>query len=326
MKQLNQYKYVIRDSLRSLRSTLGLRKSVFTPVRNIENSSLSAHQKPEPLAHTAKTSTVAELRGILDASRKLKTEDYVYNDDDQAISDWMKNFTSRQGDGGGDPEEAYLQIIEVMAACSRTNWLEIGCGFGRLVPIISRHAASYVGIEPDFHRFQECATRHHAPENGIEILNFNSLDYHTKNPEKRYGAIIVSMVIQHVPTFVCKGILSDVHGLLDTHGVAIIATTQTPIDLYTRQHDSTPISMPDYDVYASNPKDADLGLPVRKFSKETFLREIEEAGFEIVAWNQFSYIRPHQANWFAEQYGVTTESVENVADSQYAIVKKRKSA
>lgn len=281
--------------------------------------------------HSSTRVVTEALQAVLNTSiaqskMKTKTTDYVYNDDDKGIADWMKNFTSRQGDGSGDPEEAYLQMIEVMAACKKTNWLEIGCGFGRLIPVISKYAESYTGIEPDFDRFSECAKQFHTPGRNISILNFSSDGYRNTNQNVKHGAIIVSMVIQHVSTQICKNIMSDVHSLLSDDGVAIISTTQTPVDLFTRQLDPTPISLEEYDAYASDPLGAKLGLPVRKFSKDTFLREIRDSNLELVAWNQFSYIREEKIDWLASLYGVPRETLLNVADSQYAIVRKAKSA
>lgn len=79
---------------------------------------------------------------------------YTYNASDDDLVAWNRNFTSRIGDGSGDPEEDYLSELRIVAASKPDGpLLEIGCGLGRIIRVMN-HAGAIVGLEPDTERFQ----------------------------------------------------------------------------------------------------------------------------------------------------------------------------
>lgn len=248
---------------------------------------------------------------------------YKYNANDDAINRWQQNFTSRIGDGSGDPEEEFLNYVRVISHLKPTTpWMEIGCGLGRMIELIANGRNTIVGLEPDSERFIDCRKRFSGQSN-IEIFNTTSSEFRKANPEARFELILNSMVLQHVSTSVCEGILKDIHALLSADGVAIIATTQNCKELFTFQNSPAHQTRDKFDAYSEQPNKQMFGIPVRKFSKESFLSSLEENGLLVLHWGQFSYIRTEKVSWFAKQYNVRDDEIRNVGDSQYAIVRRK---
>jgi len=136
--------------------------------------------------------------------------------------------------------------------------------------------------------------------------------------------VVVSMVAQHVPAAICDRILADVHDLLASDGVGMIGTTQQEVERFTRQSDQTPLDPDAFDRYAADSASQDQGIPVRQFSRESFLAALDRAGLEVVRWGQFSYIRPEKLGWFARWMGSSAEAIRDVGTSQYAVVRRRR--
>ncbi len=188
--------------------------------------------------------------------------------------------------------------------------------------LIANGRNTIVGLEPDSERFIDCRKRFSGQSN-IEIFNTTSSEFRKANPEARFELILNSMVLQHVSTSVCEGILKDIHALLSADGVAIIATTQNCKELFTFQNSPAHQTRDKFDAYSEQPNKQMFGIPVRKFSKESFLSSLEENGLLVLHWGQFSYIRTEKVSWFAKQYNVRDDEIRNVGDSQYAIVRRK---
>ena len=246
---------------------------------------------------------------------------YTYNASDDDLVAWNSNFTSRIGDGSGDPEEDYLSALRIVAASKPdAAILEIGCGLGRIIRVMN-HAGAIVGLEPDTERFQASHASLHDGER-LQILNCTSTQYKSNHPQQRFGIVVVSMVIQHVPTTTCEQILRDVHDLLAADGLAVVATTQQDEERFTYQADQTHRSVDEFDAYAVESSSQTCGIPVRQFSKTSFLAALDRSGLSVVRWGQFSYLRPEKVAWFAKWMGSRPGAIQDVASSQYAILKR----
>lgn len=248
---------------------------------------------------------------------------YKYNANDDAIGLWQQNFTSRIGDGSGDPEEEFLAYVRMVAQLKPTTpWLEIGCGLGRMIELLDSGRNTILGLEPDSERFADCVKRYRAQRN-IEILNIASGELRRTQPDLRFELILNSMVLQHVSTGICEEILHDIHELLSTDGVALVSTTQNCKELFTFQSSPKHQTRQEFDEYAANPGSQQFGIPVRKFSKDSFLSALERNGLSVLHWGQFSYIRPEKVDWFASQYQVSPNDIRDVGDSQYVLVRRK---
>lgn len=247
---------------------------------------------------------------------------YTYNANDDAIARWHASFTSREGDCRGDCEEVYLGALKSAAACKAGgDFLDIGSGYGRIIDLVKSYPTTVVGLEPDLERFSDCH-RSLRDDAHVEVLNVTSGRFRELNPDRRFDFISVSMVVQHVSTRTCQHILSDIREFLAPNGVGVISTTQFFEERFTYQTDPSPRTAAEYDRYAEDFQNQDKGIPVRMFSKASFLAALEQAGLETVTWQQFAYVRPESADGIAGLYGVTADQIRNVGISQYALVRR----
>lgn len=250
------------------------------------------------------------------------TTKYKYNANDDAIDRWQQNFTSRIGDGSGDPEEEFLSYVRLITELKPdATWLEIGCGLGRMVQIIKTKRNAVIGLEPDPARYSDCRKRFRFTRK-VDIFNTNSSDYKNTKPGRKFDLILCSMVLQHVSTRICEQILADIHDLLSEDGIAVISTTQNCKELFTFQDSPNLQTHEEFDEYAENSPDQKFGIPVRKFTRESLSECFGKSKLSIVHWGQFSYIRPEKLAWFAGRYQMDEDTLRDVADSQYAIVRK----
>lgn len=249
--------------------------------------------------------------------------DYTYNARDDALVAWNKSFTNRIGDGSGDPEEEYLEVLKLIATCkSKGRILDVGCGLGRMIGVIrDRVAGPILGLEPDGTRFRECHAAFHDGA-GIQVMNTTSTEYKAGHPQAAFDMVIVSMVIQHVTTAICRQILEDVAALLAPDGIGVVATTQQDAERFTYQTDQSSRTVEEFDRYASASDTQRYGIPVRQFSKDSFFEVLDRAGLRVIRWGQFSYLRPEKVAWFATWMGSQPQAIENVGTSQYAVVQR----
>ena len=255
----------------------------------------------------------------------MTAQGYTYNATDSSLAEWRRHFTSRIGDGTGNHEEEYLSRIKLIVECKpNAKFLDVGCGLGRIVEMVRDSVGSLVGLEPDEKRFQACHKAYDDSDR-IRIVNATTLEYKEAHPDEYFDIIAVSMVLQHVPTDVCTQILRDVHDLLMPEGIAIIATTQKKVERFTYQTDPAPHTVEEFDRYAADTANQPFGIPVRMFSKASFIQAIEQAGLHLRNWGQMSYIRPESLWWFATKYGVSPDELQDVGISQYAVVKRARS-
>jgi 2-polyprenyl-3-methyl-5-hydroxy-6-metoxy-1,4-benzoquinol methylase len=254
---------------------------------------------------------------------EVETQSYKYNATDEALIEWIKQFTSRVGDGTGDIEEVYLSALKLIASCKPgAKYLDIGSGLGRIVDMMRHSAGTLIGLEPDVSRFQVCHRAYHDGER-VRILNSTTSAFRDAHPEARFDVITLSMVLQHVSTGTCEQILRDVHELLTPDGVAMISTTHFYEERFTFQLKPAPQSSEDYDRYASDTANGQWGIPVRMFSKASFLSALERAALETTVWGPFSYVRPERLSGIAALYGAPPEALRDMGISQYAVVKRR---
>lgn len=248
---------------------------------------------------------------------------YTYNDDDSNLASWNSLFTSRHGDGSGDPEEDFLSAIRLVAACKAGGtFLDVGSGIGRIIDLLKPYAGGIVGLEPDRERYIACRDGAAAFDDWIEMFNTTSWEFRRSYRGRGFDFITVSMVIQHISTQACGRLLDDVHGLLKPNGVAMIATTHFYEERFTYQAAPQAHDVSEFDRYAEQVADQDKGIPVRMFSAEAFHRELGRAGLEVILWRQFAYPRADRAAELGGVLAATADQVRDLGSSQYAVVRR----
>lgn len=252
----------------------------------------------------------------------LSDDSYTYHGDDGGLESWNQMFSSRQGDGGGDPEEDFLSAIRLMAACRGGGaFLDIGTGVGRIVDVLRPYAGRIVGLEPDRERYLGCKNGF-SVDRRIEMFNLTSWEYRKRHPRRRFDFITVSMVIQHISTKACSEILDDVRAFLAPGGMALISTTHFYEERFTYENDPWPHAAEEFDRYTADTSRQDKGIPVRMFSRTALELELERAGLEAVVWRQFAYPRSDRADEVATFFAGPVEQMRDRGVSQYVAARR----
>ena len=251
---------------------------------------------------------------------------YRYNADDNLMHEWALNFTSRLGDGTGDHEAAYLDMLNLLIELKRSgSLLDIGGGLGRVTALARGKIAEIVVLEPDVARFQHCYNAFHdAPT--TQVLNQLSSTYIRENPEKQFDLIVLGMVIQHISTNATANIIKDAARLVKPDGVVIISTTLVPECAKGFSYSNVPhkayVPQDEFDRYAENSLVQDKGIPVRRFT-EAELRSAVESDFDVLQWTQFSYYRPERIRWFTKIYNTRVSDLQDIGNSQFVVLRRR---
>lgn len=263
---------------------------------------------------------------ITSSTQDTEAPEYQYNADDKLMHKWALNFTNRMGDGTGDHEIAYLDMLNLLIELKRDGaMMDIGGGLGRVTEMATGKISEIVVLEPDLKRFEYCHRAFHDPPT-IQVLNQLSSTYIRKNPEKKFDLVVLGMVIQHISTTACNDIIKDVARLLKADGVAIISTTLVPECAQGFSYSNTPhdayVPREEFDRYAECSRIQDKGIPVRRFT-EAELRSAVESDFDILQWTQFSYYRREKIAWFAKIFKTRVRDLQDVGNSQFVVVRRR---
>jgi SAM-dependent methyltransferase len=255
--------------------------------------------------------------------------DYTYNDNDLSMPALSEKFSSRIGDGSGYHEEAFHNIIELLAhAYSEGAMADVGCGMGRTTQTCAPIVKELVALEPDVKRWEytrDLVQKH----NNVAVLNETTQNYISRHPGKQFDLVVLGMVVQHLPTHVSKAVMKDILTLTRQGGMAVVSTTHAleKARCFTYQHiaqgEPRPkISEEEFNRYAADVSSQVNGLPVRRFSRSD-LESIVPNGFEIVSWGQYSYCRPEFLDYFAWLDGVKPDELADVGNSQFLVLKRR---
>lgn len=257
--------------------------------------------------------------------------DYVYNDNDSGMPTLSTKFSSRIGDGSGHHEEAFHDMIKLLAhAVSDGAMADVGCGMGRTTQTAAPIMNEVVALEPDHARWNY--TRELVLDyDNVAVLKQTTQSFIAENPEKKFDLVVLGMVIQHLPTYLCTSVLDDIATLTRSGGIAIVSTTHAleKARCFTYQHVnqgrlSASISEEEFNRYAEDTAAQDKGLPVRRFSRSELESAVPKI-FDIVHWGQYSYFRPEHLEHFAWLHSVEQEELADMGNSQFLVLKKRAS-
>lgn len=110
---------------------------------------------------------------------------------------------------------------------SNGSFLDVGCGFGRLLTEFQPYFTNIVGIEPDINRYKkalENIDNELLNKNKVEILNTNIEDMEC---DKKFDLILCSHVIQHIETEKAKRVVCKMGEMLSENGILVILTSHS---------------------------------------------------------------------------------------------------
>lgn len=164
----------------------------------------------------------------------------------------------------------------------KPDFLDLGCGLGRLFSVFIPHVNSITGLEPDNERFL------HAKKEA-ENLNYKNIQVFNDNislvAHKKYMATLVSHVFQHIPLDSTNEILKTLNDIIPAGGLLFITTTFTSQenDIFTLEY------LKNDEWFSEKVSEADFikrfteegVLPVRLFSYNTMNSLFENNNFII---------------------------------------------
>jgi 2-polyprenyl-3-methyl-5-hydroxy-6-metoxy-1,4-benzoquinol methylase len=251
---------------------------------------------------------------------------YTYQENDEKIKEFASKFVSRIGDNSGPADQDYFDMVRLLFSMKQDgSLLDIGAGLGRVTQIAKEIMAETVALEPDKERWQQCHAGSHQPPKCQVFRQFSS-EYIKNNPEKTFDIVVVSMVIQHVSTTVCQGILKDAASLLKPDGVGIIFTTHIVeeakgFSFSQTTPDEAYVSEQQFNEYADDYEHQTKGIPVRRFTKAELL-ECLKPYFEALYWRQGAYYREDCATFFEKRFRLEAGALKDSGINQFVVVRK----
>lgn len=195
-----------------------------------------------------------------------------------------------------DPElHLWLRAQAWMLTSSRGNYLDVGCGMGRIIRKFRWIFDATTCLEADPERIAEARKTEEWVAGGpvmyhnVRFLSFQSL------PES-YDVISCIHVIQHIPIYELTPWLQSMRNLLKPKGVLILATTLESSTSLTVHHSSgqdPKVSIEKFNEIAATPG-ADV-LPVHGFTDEELRKLISSSGFHVLEQSGFAFLNSGRA-------------------------------
>lgn len=174
------------------------------------------------------------------------------------------------------------------------NYLDAGCGRGRLLWVFRKHFKRITAIEPDSDRYSDSFIM--AAEFGIEgksdLKNISAEDFRS---DERFDLILSSHVIQHIHTSMVIPLMENLRNHLTEDGVIALTTCHSTkeIDLYGNNYmnNGTPvrssISQAEFNALVNG-----RGmLPVHYFNADRLISDLAAIGLKTVDFRVFHVSR-----------------------------------
>lgn len=175
-----------------------------------------------------------------------------------------------------------MMIQHIRKLDKKPQFLDLGCGLGRLFSVFYPFVKSITGLEPDAERFSQAQKE--ATRIDIDKIKVINADISCINNEK-FDAVLVSHIFQHIPFETTKSIFKKLSNIIPNGGLLFITTTftNTNEDVFTleylknNKHFSEVVSEKDF-IKRFYTKDV---LPVREFSANTMQKLFDTNFFEV---------------------------------------------
>lgn len=166
--------------------------------------------------------------------------------------------------------------------------LDVGCGTGRLFPLLASYCSEYVGVEPDAQR-QTAAEKLVAGQRGCRVLR-GGVD---SVQGESFDIIVCSHVLQHMAAHRAQETMRGInrvaaHDALLAVTVSFTAGEEDRFQVESQEHGQRRVR--DVDAATFNAMPLEEGeLPIRFFSRGGMTRLLEDNGFEVVAVRLYHY-------------------------------------
>jgi 2-polyprenyl-3-methyl-5-hydroxy-6-metoxy-1,4-benzoquinol methylase len=219
---------------------------------------------------------------------------YTYPDKYDHITGKFIVELEKTADYWEQSENAIIKLIKehisTYAVNNKKNFLDAGCGPGRLIPKFEPLFDHIVAVEPDPLRIANAAEVVEKLGIGNKIT-FYTLPAESYNSQERFDFILCSHVIQHIHSFTVKPLLLNLRNHLKDNGILAITTCHSikKTDNYRKNYllKGKPASEEiDEETFNHLVSGKNL-LPIHFFSTEAFMKMLRKIGFDILAYRVF---------------------------------------
>jgi len=175
----------------------------------------------------------------------------------------------------------FLVIQKYLAGAEgHDNYLDVGCGTGRIITMFAGLFRSATCLEADAARIATARSYWQEAQWGLtRNLAFKNLRFGLEyGTRESFDAISCIQVVQHIPGSVLRWWFTKMFKLLKPHGVLVLATTNRKRDMF-RLSDGSQVTQDEFDAMAAHSDDGRLA--VRAFSPGSLQKLVNETGFTI---------------------------------------------
>lgn len=174
------------------------------------------------------------------------------------------------------------------------NYLDAGCGRGRLLWVFRKHFQLITGIEPDINRYKDALGM--AAEFGIvdksELINVAAEDFRSST---KFDLILSSHVIQHIHTDTVLPLMENLKDHLSESGVIALTTCHSTgvEDQYGNNYmnNGSPVRASVTKEEFNSLVDGKGMLPVHYFNSDLLIADLASVGLKTIDFRVFHVSR-----------------------------------
>ena len=210
-------------------------------------------------------------------------EKYKYPDNNDNLTEIYINSKSNAKYWEKSEKNILDKIIKKIKMMPKPiNFLDLGCGSGRLFNVFYPYVNSITALEPDYDRYLWAKSEAQKIDANKIVVKNSFIDMVV---DKQFNTVMISHVFQHIPFDTIKYTLHVLSNMIPRGGLLFITTTLTnrENDIFTleylknNKHFSEIVTEQEF-VERFNDKNV---LPVRQFSYNTMFALFSQEGFKI---------------------------------------------
>lgn len=183
-----------------------------------------------------------------------------------------------------------LDFINRKAGFRFANFLDAGCGKGRLFNVFQKYFSKITAIEPDKKRFLESLKEVEklGMKDKTTVINITAEEFKS---DKRFDFILNSHVLQHIPTDCVLPLISNLKDHLNENGVIAVTTCHSTKSkdhfVYNYVEKGKPV-VKEIDKEEFNSfVDSKFMLPIHYFDPALLIKDFERIGLKTSLYKVF---------------------------------------
>ncbi len=214
---------------------------------------------------------------------------YIYPDKNDGLTVALISEISDWKYWDESEEEVFKYAFDALKKRDNVKLLDVGCGLGRLFSVFAPYAKSICALEPDRQRYEGAVKS--AEAMGDYPIEVHNCDISSLDNGEEFDAVIISHVLQHIPTEIAEIMVDNISKKLKKGGCVIVTTTHTASseDMLTVEYfenDKRVCVDVTEEEFEKNLKKDGI-LPVRMFAEKTVIDLFAKYGFNKLAQKRY---------------------------------------